>query len=47
MAGFSFVPRGEGGYTKNLYFDSTGRNEIIVLDNLLKYEKSSKSSPAQ
>ena len=38
---------GEGGYTTNLYFDSTGRNEIIVLDNLLKYEKSSKSSPAQ
>jgi len=38
---------GEGGYTKNLYFDSTGRNEIIILDNLLKYEKSSKSSPAQ
>jgi len=31
---------GEGGYTKNLYFDSTGRNEIIVLDNLLKDEKS-------
>ena len=31
---------GEGGYTKNLYFDSTGRNEIIILDNLLKYEKS-------
>ena len=29
------------------YFDSTGRNEIIVLDNLLKYEKSSKSSPAK
>jgi len=31
---------GEGGYTTNLYFDSTGRNEIIVLDNLLEYEKS-------
>ena len=31
---------GEAGYTKNLYFDSTGRNEIIILDNLLKYEKS-------
>ena len=31
---------GEGSYTTNLYFDSTGRNEIIVLDNLLEYEKS-------
>ena len=31
---------GQHSYTQNLYFESTGRNEIIVLDNLLKYEKS-------
>ena len=29
---------GEYSFVQNLYFESTGRNEIVILDNLLKYE---------
>ena len=29
---------GDYSSVKNLYFESTGRNEIVILDNLLKYE---------
>ena len=29
---------GDYSFVKNLYFRSTGRNEIVILDNLLKYE---------
>ena len=29
---------GEYSFVQNLYFESTGRNEIVILDNLLKHE---------